>query len=104
MTNEDVAAKLAEHDNRIRVSEHRLKDVEEAQAAINKLTISVHEMAISLKHMVEEQKEQSKRLDMLEGKPGKKWEKASDTVMTTIIGGLVGAIVTIVITLMALGI
>ena len=103
MTAEEIAAKLASHEQKIVGAEHRIKDLEETQKQIWDLTVSVKELAISVKGMVAEQKEQGKRLDLLEGKPGKKWEKASDTVITTIIGGLVGAAIAAVLTMTALG-
>lgn len=103
MTAEEIAVKLAEHENRIKVSEHRIKDVEDAQKEIRTLTLSVHEMAISLKNVVEEQKEQRKCLDALEAKPGKRWEKASDKIIDVVISGIVGAILATLLTLISLG-
>ena len=32
MTNEEIAVTLANHDNRIKVSEHRIEDLEEVQS------------------------------------------------------------------------
>ena len=34
MTNEEVAVKLANHENRLKVSEHRIEDLEESQKQI----------------------------------------------------------------------
>ena len=73
MTNEEIAVTLANHDNRIRVSEHRIEDLEESQKQIYDLTISVKELAMSVKSMVEEQKKQSDRIKKLEDEPGDNW-------------------------------
>ena len=96
MNNEEIVTKLANHDNRIRVSEHRISDLEESQKQIYDLTISVKELAISVKGMVEEQKEQGERIRALESEPAEKWNKMTNTaiacVITTVIGGLIGAV------------
>ena len=91
MTNEEIAIKLTNHDNRIKVSEHRIEDLEQSQKQIYDLTISVKELAMSVKSMVEEQKEQSDRIKKLEEQPGNKWNTLVTTVITTVVGALVGA-------------
>jgi TolA-binding protein len=103
MTNEEIAATFANHENRLKVSEHRIDDLEDAQKQIYDLTISVKELAMSVKNMVEEQKEQSVRLKKLESKPAKKWETVGDTFLTAIVGTIAGALMAGVIALMALG-
>ncbi len=103
MTNEEIAIKLTNHDNRIKVSEHRINDLEESQKQIYNLTISVKELAMSVKNMVEEQKEQSGRLKQLESKPVKKWESVSDTIISTIVGTIAGALAAGILALIALG-
>lgn len=92
MTNEEVAAKFADHENRIKVSEHRISDLEESQKHIYDLTISVKELAISVKNMVEEQKEQGERIKKLEAQPGENWNTMKKTILTSIIGTVVGAV------------
>ena len=103
MTNEEVAVTLANHENRLKVSEHRIEDLEDAQKQIYDLTISVKELAMSVKNMVEEQKQQSVRLQKLESKPAKKWESVSDTFITAVVGTIAGALMAGAIYLMAVG-
>lgn len=101
MNAEEVAVKIAEHDNRIRVSEHRIDDLEEQQKQMQSLTLSVQELAFSVKNMVTEQKEQSERLRSLEDEPKKNWNSMKTSALTTITGSFVGAIVGALITLVA---
>lgn len=101
MTDEEVAVKIAEHDNRLKVAEHHIEDIEEQQKQIQELTISVKELAISVKNMVEEQKAQSDRIEKLESGPGKNWESIKKTVLTTITGTIAGALATGLILLIA---
>ena len=103
MTPEEIAVKLAEHDNRIKVSEHRLKDIEEAQKEIHTLTLSVHELALSLKSVVEEQKEQRVALNEIKSRPVKRLQKAGDKVIETILTVITTALITTALTLLALG-
>ena len=91
MTNEEIAIKLTNHDNRIKVSEHRIDDLEESQKQMYDLTISVKELAMSVKNMVDEQREQSERIKKLEEKPGKRWDLIVTSAITTVVGALVGA-------------
>lgn len=101
MTPEEIAAKIAEHDNRLKVSEHRVADLEEQQKQIQELTISVKELAISVKNMVAEQKAQNDRIEKLESEPGQNWESIKKTVLTTITGTIAGALATGLILLVA---
>jgi len=103
MTPEEIAAKFAECENRIKVSEHRIKDLEETQKEIRSLTVSVHKMAFSLENMVAEQKEQGARLNVLEGEPAKKWNSVSETILTTLVGTIFGAIGAGILAIIAMG-
>lgn len=100
MTTEEIATKLANHDNRIKVSEHRIKDLEESQKRIQDLTISVKELAMSVKSMVEEQKEQGERIRKLENEPAEKWNTLTRTALTVGVTALVSAIATAVLFLL----
>ena len=92
MTNEEIAVTLANHDNRIKVSEHRIEDLEESQKQIYDLTISVKELAMSVKSMVEEQKKQGDRIKKLEEEPIENWNTLKKTLITSIISTLIGAV------------
>ena len=93
MTNEEVAVTLANHDNRIKVSEHRIEDLEQSQKQIYDLTISVKELAMSVKSMVEEQKEQGERIKKLESQPSENWNTLKKTILTSVISTLIGAVI-----------
>ena len=99
MTNEEVAIKLANHDNRLKVSEHRIEDLEQSQKQIYDLTISVKELALSVKSMVAEQKEQSERIRKLEEQPGEKWNTLQKTILTGVVSTIVGALISALVLL-----
>ena len=70
----------------------RITDLEKEQKQIYALTISVKELAMSVKSMVEEQKEQSERIKQLEEKPVKRWDSIITTIITSIVSFAVGAV------------
>lgn len=101
MTNEEIAMKIAEHENRIKVSEHRIQDLEEQQKYIQELTLSVQELAISVKNMSEEQKAQGEKIRVIEDEPRATWKAAKTTAVTTIVGIIFGALTTGVMLIIA---
>ena len=100
MDNETVAATFAEHENRLKVSEHRIADLEETYKQIQELTISVKELTMSVKSMVEEQakqrseqKRQAEQIEEIRNAPDKErsalWKSICEKVAYLVIGGIV---------------
>lgn len=69
MTNEDIAVKIADHDSRIKVSEKRIKDLEEQNKTINEIALSTSRLATNMEYMAKEQQKQGARLERLEHEP-----------------------------------
>ena len=92
MTDVEIAAKFAEHENRIKVCEHREQDLEDKQEKIQELTISVKELALSVKTMAETQVDQGKRIKTLEDVPANNWKDVMKTVVTVIASTIVGVL------------
>ncbi len=67
----------------------RIDALEKAVMQINELTVSVKEMAMSMKNMLEEQKEQGKRLDSIEGKDGQMWRKVTEYAVMAVLGAVI---------------
>lgn len=93
MENEDIVKALTEHSEKLKVANHRIDDLERQQKQIQDLTISVQELALSVKNMVEVQKAHSDKLAELESKPAQNWNTVTRTVLTTIVGAIAGAAV-----------
>lgn len=91
MENEDIVKALTEHSEKIKVANHRIDDLEKQQQQIQELTISVQELAMSVKNMVEVQKAHSDKLAELESRPAQNWSTVTRTVLTTIVGAIAGA-------------
>lgn len=91
---EDVISRK-EHEEFVRRMEdehkrvnHRLSDLEDTVRQIGELTASVEKLAISVENMAKSQTKQEDRLEELESRDGKMWRKVSGYVLTTIIGSI----------------
>lgn len=91
MENEEIVKTLAEHSEKIKVANHRINDLEKQQIQIQDLTMSVQELAISVKNMVEVQKAHSDELAELKARPAKNWNNMTRTAFTTITSAIAGA-------------
>ena len=97
----DTQISRAEHEEfrkRIEEWEHRqdrrIELLEESVKAIQDLTISVHTLAHDMKQMLEEQKNQGKRLDKLEQEPAQSWKQAKTTIITAVLSTIAGSLAT----------
>lgn len=98
----NVLVKLENHDGRIDRLEHRVKELEANQKEIRELTYSVHTLALNVEKMVDEQKNQSERIQRIEDEPGEKWNAMKKTALTSVVSTVSGALVTAVIVLLYL--
>lgn len=96
MTAEEIAVKFEHHHNEIESLKHRTKKCEEQQTVLNKLVNSVDVLAVNMKHMADEQKEQGKKLEKLEHEPTEEYKHYKrlvvGCVITTVFGAIVGAV------------
>lgn len=92
---------VIELDQRTKSNGHRLDRLEDTTAAVHELATSVKLMAQTLERMATEQEEQGKRLGKLEQQPAERWNNMTRTIFTSVLstlaGGLVGALVTMLI-------
>lgn len=84
-------ARLHDENNR---QNNRIKELEESMKITQELTTSIHTLAHDMKHMLDEQKEQGKRLDKLESAPAEQWSSMKRTIFNTIVGAGAGAFAT----------
>lgn len=71
----------------------RLSELETSQKQISELITSVKVLANNMEQMAKEQIKQGVRLQAIEEKPSKRWE----TVVVCIITGLIGAVISAVV-------
>ena len=85
-----ITKTLTNHEDNIKSLKQRMDKVEEQSKAINDLAMSVKELAINMNTMNKKQEEQGKRLTELESKPSKRWEQVVSIIITTLVGALLG--------------
>ena len=71
----------------------RLSSLEETVKEIQRLTIAVERMAVSMEGMTKEIASQGQRLDAIEKEPADKWKNAAWIVVSALIAAAVGALV-----------
>lgn len=93
---EQEAIKRHEHDEFAKrmEAEHtrqneRISELEDNVKQLGNLTISVKELAISMHQMLEEQKTQGKRLEVLESRDGEMWRTIMSYIATAVVGAIV---------------
>lgn len=70
----------------------RIDDLEEGLKETRNLALSIERLTLSVKAMVDVQKEQGDRLETLENRDGDMWRKVVGYVVTTIVGLVIGFI------------
>lgn len=71
----------------------RLSALEETVKEIQRLTIAVERMAVSMEAMTKEIASQGQRLDAIEKEPADKWKNAVWVVVSALIAAAIGALV-----------
>ena len=99
---------VIEYETKIKSLEKRMSKIEDLTKNVNEIAISVKELAVNQSRMLDEMKEEKQhrekveeRVQTLELKPSKNAEeikiKVIIAVITTLLGGLIGALLTLII-------
>ena len=99
MTETQIAVALTEARKDIGSLKHRVEDLEELTHSINELAVSVKELAtqVSNNNSRMDSYERSlnslgERIGELEKNPAKKWENLSSVIVTALVSGVIGFI------------
>ena len=92
MVEVEIERRLTEVDQRCKSNTRRLDKMEGALDALNKLATSVEVMTHKITDMDSSLQKLDARVEAQESKPGKRW----DSLVSTIIGIVVGAIMALV--------
>lgn len=84
--------RLTEVEARSKSNTRRLDEVEKRQADLEELTTSVKVLAAREEVVERDVKEIKDDVKSLTDKPAKRWEKIVETVITILVGGVVGFI------------
>lgn len=78
----------------------RLEEVEESVKKQSEITLALERMAINLEHVLNQLETQSQRLKKLEEAPLETNRKVRDALITTVVGGVIGAVVAKLLTML----
>ena len=92
MTNEELAMKLQEVDDRSKSNLHRLDKMEERQDNFDRLVSSVTELANEQKHIKDDISDIKGGLKTLTEKPAKRWDSIVDKIIMLVVAAMVAAI------------
>lgn len=90
MDAESVVKAITEHETKIIAAEHRIKDLEEQSKNLQSLTISVNELAQSIKFQSKQLEEQSEKIDKIEQSKRDSWKYWVRLILGAVATGLVG--------------
>ena len=80
MTDEEIAVKLEGHEHEIGSLKHRMKEQEEQTKTMKDLVMSVKELALNMKNMMEEQE------------PARKWKDSTKALFNAFLGAIGAAV------------
>ena len=89
--------RLVEVEQRSKSNQHRLDALEQTQAAIQDMALSVRELATEMKGMKEDQLELGGRLSAIEQQPRKRLEGIVTAIVSALAGALISAGVGVVL-------
>lgn len=101
MENEEIAVKITALEHETKSAKHRIDDLESQNQAIQDLALSVKELTINMGNMLDEQRRQGKDIENLKAEPANKWKHIVEKSLDTVIGIVVGALVTGLILMIA---
>lgn len=103
----ELETKIIQHDEQIKTLFNKTSRLEAVTTDINKLAISVEKLAINQSAMIEQQNELKKDVDEIKLQPAKdahdNRQKFIQAIITTAVGLVVGALITLVAMTIAKG-
>ena len=84
---EEFSKRVDEHFDRI---DARLAILEKEMKSYSELAMNIERLSISTEKMCDEMQRHGKRLEALENRDGEKWRATAQTVLTVVIGAVIG--------------
>ena len=89
MTNEEIAIKLAQVEDRAKSNTHRLEKLEEGHETLCELASTMRVMAEKQNHMADTVDKLDGKVEALESKPGKRWDGVVEKALLVVVGAIV---------------
>lgn len=84
--------RLTEVEDRAKSNQHRLDEMEKRQDDLDELVSTVKVLAVREENVENDVKEIKNDVKSLTNKPGQRWEKIVETIITVAVGAIVGFI------------
>lgn len=81
---------------KIKLLESEIKEAKKLNEDIKDLCVEIKGLTIEMKYMREEQDKQDKRITNLEQKPGRRYDSIVTTIITGVVASIVGAVMAII--------
>ena len=101
MGDTEIEKKLVQHDEQINYINHRLDKIENISENLNKVSISLEKLNMSVSGIVDAQKKQAEDIEALKLAPGKTakdlWLTIGKTALTVVVTAIVTALLVLII-------
>lgn len=97
MSNEEIAAAIADVENRAKSNTHRLDKMEERQDNLDKLVTAVAGVQKDLEHTQQDVGEIKSNVKAMMDAPRKHWDAAVVAIITGVVSALIGAVMALVL-------
>ena len=94
---DQVIARQLDENHRIH---RRLEELEESMKKQGEITLALERMSINLEHVLNQLELQNQRLKKMEEAPLETNKKVRDALITTVVGGVIGAVVAKLLTML----
>lgn len=99
MNEMELALRLEGHEHQIGSLKHRVAELEAQSMAIQELAISINKMTVIIENMLKELNQQGQRLERMERGPIETFTLVKGTIITTLVSGIVGAVVATILSM-----
>ena len=89
----EIEHRLTAVEDRSRSNQHRIDEMEKRQDNLDELVGTVKVLAVREENVENDVKEIKSDVKSLASKPGQRWEKVVETIITVVVGAIVGFIV-----------
>lgn len=97
MSNEEIAAAIADVESRAKSNTHRLDKMEERQDNLDKLVTAVAGVQKDLEHTQQDVGEIKSNVKAMMDAPRKHWDAAVVAIITGVVSALIGAVMALVL-------
>lgn len=93
----EIWERLTAGEQSIKSAHHRIDSLEKIANSVHEMSISTNQTVTEIKALREDFKRADERIDKLEEKPIKRYETVITAILTTLCGGVIGYLVSLIL-------